>query len=129
VKLARQLGISPRRLWGWEPKTVTKHKYKDGVVVKTVSRSESEWDVESYELLAALDAIEGDRHGPCGHLLSESTSMDANPDNRKGSIRYVVDEPIRCFACDALKLAQSSPDYSGDNADPARMWSVRREDR
>lgn len=129
MRLARQLGIAPRRLWGWEPKTVTKHKYKNGKLVETTSRTESEWDAESYELLAALDAIDADRHGPCGHLLSESTSMDANPDNRDGSIRYVVDPPSRCFACEALKQAQSAPAYSGENADAGRMWSVRREDR
>lgn len=128
MKIAHDLGIAPRRLWGWEPKQVTKHRYKKGRIVDSVTTTEPEWDAESVELITAFAAIEADRH-TCGHLLSESSSLAANPDNRKRTIDYIVEPPGHCFACEAIKRAQSAEEYSGENADSSRLWSVKRVER
>ena len=96
--------------------------------MRSVTEREAEWDDESYELAAALLSHEADIH-TCGHPLSESSSFDANPDNRDGKYRYEADDPVRCFACDAANAKQSQPEYSGDNFSPARVWRTRRVER
>lgn len=100
----------------------------EGRVVKTTAVTESEWDQESYELMAALTELEDDMHA-CGHPFSESGSKDANPDRKDGHTLYVAESLGLCYACAALDRLQKLPEFSGDNYSPARVFRARKESR
>ena len=67
---------------------------------------------------------EADVHEACGHLLSESTSIEADKDNVKGEFYYEAEIPIRCHACTAA--AAMHKEYGGDNYDSARLFPVKK---
>lgn len=130
MALAARLGVAPRRLWGWEPRTFTEYIYEDGLLVGTVSQVEPEFDDEQRDLLLA-HALHVSSLGPHGFLMSEVTSPDADPNNKDGSIRFVADtiptvdyaEKARRDAEDAYKKAYEGANMSG------LIFRVHREER
>lgn len=73
------MGVTPRRLAGWEPSVVTIYERdEDGRVVRTVATPEAEFNEEQIDLLLAGEAFRKDI-GSHGQLLSESTSPGADP--------------------------------------------------
>lgn len=72
AKLARELGVSRKRLSGWEPAEVTTFEYDDsGRVVRQITVREAEWDRDEEEFLVASRELEADT-GPHGFLMSEA---------------------------------------------------------
>lgn len=125
MTLAARLGIAPRRLWGWEPATVTEHHYDDaGRLSRTVARPEPEFDTEQYGLMAALADLEADTCSSCGQPMSECMSADSDPDNRDASHSYVADLPNRCFATTARELRAKQ--YQEAPVPQALRYPVRR---
>lgn len=75
-------------------------------------------------LAAALVKFEETLCTGCGNPLHESTSADADPDNRDGSHKYVADVPVRCFACTAV--AERSKQYEEAKAPQALKFDTER---
>ena len=122
MRLARDLGVAPRRLWGWEPES---RLVRDDDGWKLVA--EPEFSKEQYELLAALVEYEASI-GDHGFPLSESMSVEADPMNPEGSYGYVA-KPVRDWAEQAIEDAQKDPQWSGENYSAARKWRVFRVER
>lgn len=99
AKAARTLGISIKRLDGWEPVETTRHVYDEetGRLVESVTTRESEWDDEQQTWMLALHLLEADTCDGCGGQLSETTSPEMED-------RYVPDPPVRCHKCTALHI-------------------------
>lgn len=124
LRIARDLGVAPRRLWGWEPATV--HEYDGtGRLVKSVT--EPEWDKRQYEYMAALHEHEA-TIGDHGQPLDESMSPLADPFNPEGTHTYVA-RPIRDWADAAIEEEQQKPQWSGENFSRARKWRVFKVER
>lgn len=87
-----------RRFNGWEPRQETTHEYANGVLIRSVTQVEPEWDDDERGWMLALNALRKGTCEGCGHPLIES--MD--PANQ---FRYRVDAPSRCHACTALSIA------------------------
>lgn len=86
--------VSPRRLAGWEPVEFTEYFYgDDGRLIGSKMTREAEWDTEQVDLLLAAHAFRADV-GPHGHLLSKSTSSDADPTNYESPLRYAGHGPF-----------------------------------
>ncbi|WP_460801473.1 hypothetical protein [Microbacterium sp. GXF6406] len=101
------MGIAPRRLDGWSPKSVVEHVYdEDGRLVRSVEFTETEFSQEDVARLVAARRIRNAPRGPHGHLISEATSAEANPSSRAAKFRYVVQAPSRDFAQQAINRAQ-----------------------
>ena len=117
LQLAIRLGISPRRLAGWEP-TTTHTLNEQGQIATTTP--EPEWGELDIALLDALTAWEAGLYS-CGHHRDESA-------------QGMVHQPgyHECKACKALGEAQTKqhkrdePDRkAGRNPDYPRRWFVR----
>lgn len=122
LRVARDLGVAPRRLWGWEPET---RLVPDGGGWRVVR--EPEFDKEQYEYLAALAEYEASI-GEHGQPLEESMSPLADPMNPEGTHMYVA-KPYRDWADDALERAQQDPKWSGENYSRARKWRLEKIER
>lgn len=122
LRIAKGMGVSLRRLRGWEPETRLLPD-GDGWLVER----EPEFDKQQYELLAALYEHEASI-GEHGHPLGESMSILADPLNPKGTHFYEA-RPVRDWADDALEQAQKDPRYSGENFSSARKWRVYKVER
>ena len=70
---------------------------------------------------------ENDIHPECGHPLSETTSILADPNNPDGQYVFKAQLPLRCHACTAIEEAQRG--YRGEHFDPARIWIVDKHER
>jgi len=129
VALAARLGIAPRRLWGWEPRTFTTvHRDGDGQVVGEVSELEPEFDDEQRNWLVAyqmhLDGLD-----PNGFPIGEATSIEADPATREGAFKFVADEePTVNYAEKArLDAADAYRKKYGDKVNLNGMsWSVQK---
>lgn len=121
IKAAVRLGISPKRLDGWEPREVTvHHRNRRGQITRSVTTREAEWDPHQRGLVLALQMYESLVHGPCGHYLPDSTAADADG-------RYHVDAPTRCHACTAQARAFKQHLDSPHDAHPeALLWHAER---
>ncbi|GAB3656446.1 hypothetical protein [Glycomyces tarimensis] len=97
AETARALGISIKRLDGWEPQTVSWREKRDGRMV-TITERETEWDQEQQEWMLALALAEADECPGCHGRLSETTAPEADG-------VYVPAEPTRCHRCTALGIA------------------------
>jgi hypothetical protein len=130
VALAARLGVAPRRLWGWEPRTFTEHIYEDGLLVGTVSQIEPEFDDEQRALLLAYE-LHTASVGPHGFLMSEVTSPEADPNNAAGSLRFVADSiPTVDYAEKARRNAEEAYRKNYEGADMAGLiFRVHREER
>lgn len=72
-----ELGISVKRLRGWEPVEVTEHEYDEqGRLLRATTTREPEWDEQERATLYAWLEDRQDRCSGCGHPLSESTDLD-----------------------------------------------------
>jgi hypothetical protein len=100
VETARTLGISVKRLDGWEPREIHEHEYDEsGRLARTVVVREVEWDDEERGWLLALAEREAAECRRCGGDLIETT---------KWSNRYVPQAPLVCLRCLALHQAEES---------------------
>lgn len=70
MKLAHSLGISHRRLLGWEAGETVSHEYDGDRLIRSTVTRESEWSPYERSLMLAFQSFE-DRRGPNGFLLSE----------------------------------------------------------
>jgi hypothetical protein len=68
------LGVSVRRLSGWEPAEVTTFEYDGDLLVRSVTVREPEWASDDVALLLALRRLEADM-GPHGVPMSEATDL------------------------------------------------------
>ena len=87
------MGVSPRRLNGWEPAESTEYVYEDGVLVGSVMRREPEFDDEQRDLLLASEAFEASI-GSNGHLAAEAMSPEADPTNYDSPLRFEAHGPF-----------------------------------
>ena len=92
------MGIAPRRLWGWEPKSTTEYEYdSDGRLIRSGTTRESEFDGEQVAYLIAIQEYER-MFGQHGHPMHEATSEEANPTNYEGHWRYFGEGPFTDYA-------------------------------
>jgi hypothetical protein len=116
VEAAHALGISVKRLDGWEPLQRTEYEYdRNGRMVASTTVREQEWDEEQQSLMLALHAYRANVHEACGHYL---------PDATEGEDDWVTDDPIRCHACTARARAYTR--YSENHHPEALLFAVRR---
>lgn len=91
--------------------------YRKGRIVRSYSTVEAEWDTDGVELMLAYDAYKRDL-GPHGHMLSRSTSLDADPNNYASPLRYVAHGPFTDYAAKAE--ADASDAYRAGFPDDAK---------
>lgn len=90
--------VAPRRLDGWEPRRLTEYERDaSGNVVRAVEYLEPEWDDEQVQLMTAYKRFVDDI-GPHGHLMSEATSPEADPNNYDSPLRFVAEAPYTDWA-------------------------------
>jgi hypothetical protein len=124
LRVARDLGISPRRFWGWEPETT--FVYDGDRLVGSVV--EPEFDDEQRQLLIALAEYEASLN-EYGIPISEATAVGAQPGNPEWTHRFEAESLID-WSADAVdqhlksKLVDGKDPYSG-----SRKIRVRRVDR
>lgn len=101
------MGVSPRRLHGWEPRTVTERTYDaDGRVSQTVTYQEPEFNDDDLALL--LERASWERQiAPHGQPLSEATSSENDRRNRQGSGYYSA-RLVTDFAQEAIDSAREA---------------------
>lgn len=123
------MGVAPRRLQGWEPRTFTQYEYDEaGVLVSTVTTAEPEFDANQLALLLAHEEVLSDR-GPHGLPLSETTDPRADPAIR-GGWRYEANKSPRFdYAAQAIAHAQDAY-YKAYPDEPrgGHGWYARRVD-
>ena len=88
LRIARSLGVSLRRFWGWEPAT-------HGDI------REAEFDAWERALWRAFDQWESDRCPDCGQAMSQSLWRIISDDRPRWRGGY-----HECTACHDLELAQ-----------------------
>ncbi|RUQ06685.1 hypothetical protein D8M34_06600 [Microbacterium sp. HSID17254] len=113
--------VSPRRLFGWEPSTVTTYEYDgSGRVVRAVTVQESEfsdWDVAALLADRAEAAVP---RGPHGIPIADAT----DPANQ---YKFSVELPTTDFAARALHEAQERYRKQYPDADMGSLlWRVER---
>lgn len=127
LELALELGVSPRRLSGWEPKEVTRYEYENGLLVGSVTEREPEFSREDVEAFIAYK--ESLRVGPHGHPMSEAVSPLGDPSNPNREWDWNVPLPVKDFAQDALDRAKKRYKDQYPDADlGALRWLVEKRD-
>lgn len=130
VALARGMGVSPRRLRGWEPATVTTFIYEGDRLVRAVTVAEPEFSDDDLALLRGHLVDERVPRGDHGFPLSEAMSPDADPSRLDGKYRFVAGLPSTDFAAQALAQAQDEYRKTYPDADlSALRWGVKRVER
>jgi hypothetical protein len=87
------MGVSMRRLQGWEPSERTVYEYgSDGRLSSSTTTLESEFGPTDLEWLSALLEVERET-GPHGFLMSEATDPDADPDLPGAHYKFVAGTP------------------------------------
>lgn len=88
------LGVSPRRLWGWEPSTITEYEYDDaGRIIRATANPEPEYSEEDLVMLAAWRELDAET-GSYGENLLEAFSPESDPNNPKATHKYVAGETV-----------------------------------
>lgn len=110
--------MSLRRFCGWEPAQVTIPEHDaDGRLIRSVTRTEPEWDDGQRLWMLALNQFEAGLCRKCGNDLHESTDV---------AFTWVADAPTECMACTSLAKAERrySEAYQKDpNANtPPEAW-------
>lgn len=103
-------------------------------IVRTVEREETEWDDEQRDFMLALAELEANECPGCGGWLPETTSPDADRNNRTGSHYYGVGAPTRCHRCTALSMArtkhtEAAKKAGGGQHDHALFFAAERLER
>lgn len=106
IETARAFGVSPRRFWGWEPKQVTSYEYDEsGQMIRSVTRTEAEWDDVQHALAFAVQQIEDETCAGCGQPTGEAYSPLADPSNHGKQWAYKAVSK-RCHGCTAMAKKQ-----------------------
>lgn len=123
VEIAFELGISPRRLNGWEPKSRTKIiRDPDGRIVELITNRQPEFNAEDRALFHALREYQSDLH-TCGRPMSEAFKKAGQP-----KPDYVVATQI-CWACMEIekRRAELAPTFDKasekDHLNRDAFWS------
>ena len=121
-----KLGISPRRLSGWEPVAVTRYEYDEaGRLAGSWVEREPEFSRADVEALIAF--IEKGRVGSHGYPMSEATAREGDPSNHDREWDWFVDLPEVDFAQRALDQARESYKQMYPDADMgARLFRVEK---
>lgn len=127
MKLARSLGISVKRMTGWEPReriTVAARDEEGRPTVFHVER-EPEWDEEQATLFLAVDDTE-EEIGPHGIPMTEATSALADPNDRFRGWHYETRVRVD-HAQRALNTAQDQRRTAYPDEDAGSLlWSLTR---
>lgn len=76
------------------------------------------WRPEDAALAVALTDYEAGLCPGCGHPLADTTSPDADPENRDGDFSFVAHPPRTCWGCVGLAQAAKSAENAGDEPHP-----------
>ena len=102
------MGVSLKRLQGWEPRRFTEYVYgEDGRLIRSVETVEAEWDDEQLALILAHLEIENDV-GPHGQPMSEATDRLGDAKNPDGRWWYKATAPHIDYAQKALDEARET---------------------
>jgi len=132
VQTAEALGVSYKRLHGWEPRRVTVHYDADGAEVgRSVTTTEVEWDVDQRQIAVGLTGVRADTCGGCGQPLS--LSMDpASAGDDESEFMYEAKLPVRCHGCTAKAAAVKAHEDGGGSlaalhfgVERVKNWRVR----
>lgn len=91
------MGVAPRRLNGWEPTETTDYTYEGGVLVRSVTTREPEFDDEQLDLLLASVEFEASI-GSNGFRRSDSMNPEADPTNYASPLRFSAAGPFWDYA-------------------------------
>lgn len=116
------LGVAPKRLWGWEPRTYTQYVFDGDRVIGEVSTTEPEFDPGQVAILLAHGRLERDKNS-----VGIPLDVAMNPDNQ---FKFRASGPTVDWAEKALHDAQKrfydQYDKPGAPADRAgHKWSVK----
>jgi hypothetical protein len=95
VEVARSLGISVKRLNGWEPKRTTKYHYSHNRLSEATTTVEPEWDDDERNWMLALADLEAQSCSGCNGWLPDTTGIE-----KDGA--FEAPPPRRCHRCNAL---------------------------
>lgn len=114
------MGISPRRLDGWEPRSRTVYRYdNDGRLAQSITTREPEWSTHDRELILALLELRGELCPSCGGWLEDCARGDTDPDQ----VLYHVPDPKVCQRC--LVLGVKRDEYRSDPRVGALLFTAR----
>lgn len=124
VALARELGVSPRRLTGWEPASVTTHFYEGDRLVRSVTVREPEYSASDLARLRVHLNESRVVRGSHGQPMAEATDRKANPQLQREYGYEAI--PVVDFAQQALD--QAVRDYKAQNGEipDGLTWAVRK---
>lgn len=128
MRLAIQLGVSPRRLWGWEPKKTALYDGDRLVGFAT----EAEFSHEDLAMLHAARHIDRETTAN-GFKYTDEISPEADPANRKGKFYFRVANdgaPVVNYAERARQTAITA--YKAKHKDAVMdglIWQVEKVDR
>lgn len=122
------MGVSPRRLMGWEPAEVTTYEYDvGGRLVRSVTVREPEFSLDDRVALLRNRAAALAPRGSHGHLLSEAMSPAADPSSEDATIQFVARGPRRDYAAIAEHNARKAYEREYPDADlTGLLWAVER---
>lgn len=116
------MGVSPRRLSGWEPAEVTTREYDaDGREVRSVTVREAEFSPLDVAALIEARRRQRVRRGPHGYTVADAT----DPDNQ---FAFKAGRPVRDWAMVALTTAQKQwfAEHPDDKNDPSLVFHVEK---
>lgn len=119
--------MSPRRLFGFEPASVTElERDGEGRVVRVVTRRESEFSDTDREMLLAYKQQQATLL-PHGQPMDEATDPRADPnyygdDAYRYEVRYAVDQ-----AQAAIDREKAKPEFKDVDLRPYIFWAVRKD--
>lgn len=118
------MGVSPRRLSGWEPAEVTEYHYDGDRLVGSTTRREPEWgDADRVAVLAELERRR--LTGSHGQPLDEAMSPLADPSSWEAQWGYAA-SPNMDYAAQALERAQDDYRKKYGDVPHGLKWSVRK---
>lgn len=124
MKLARRLGVSLKRLNGWEPATI--FEYDDAGRLAR-STPETEWDPEQVAWFEALALYESEQCPGCGGYRPETTSWEHDPLNMAATAVYqtVPGTPVTCHRCVAIGQSHDATEKKKPAHPAALLHAVR----
>lgn len=119
MRVAARLGVSKRRVEGWEPATL--YQYDDGGRLVS-SRPEPEWTPLELGWMLALVEFERSTCPECGHDLDEATTTE--PEDWSVPSAY----PKRCAPCTRIAVEHAQFVEQGNRHLHALRWATVRKD-